>query len=235
MITLQVPYYYIDSLYVTGIVALFIMFIMFSKILLLLKENRSLKTLCRNQQEYCNKINPDKMLNYFGIDILKVSLPKKLKNLSTDLMARIVGLREELADNLGYIIPNVRIYNDYNLKNNDYEIFVRTKLIKKFKFKEEHEVLDQIIENLKTICLENISKIFLQENAQKLLYEVSNKKVVETLLQNLSVEDVRLILIELINQNVSIKDNNYVFERMSVYANKPSLNEIVDSLKTDLI
>ena len=235
MITLQVPYYYIDSLYVTGIVALFIMFIMFSKILLLLKENRSLKTLCRNQQEYCNKINPDKMLNYFGIDILKVSLPKKLKNLSTDLMARIVGLREELADNLGYIIPNVRIYNDYNLKNNEYEIFVRTKLIKKFKIKEEHEVLDQIIENLKTICLENISKIFLQENAQKLLYEVSNKKVVETLLQNLSVEDVRLILIELINQNVSIKDNNYVFERMSVYANKPSLNEIVDSLKTDLI
>lgn len=235
MITLQVPYYYIDSLYVTGIVALFIMFIMFSKILLLLKENRSLKTLCRNQQEYCNKINPDKMLNYFGIDILKVSLPKKLKNLSTDLMARIVGLREELADNLGYIIPNVRIYNDYNLKNNEYEIFVRTKLIKKFKIKEEHEILDQIIENLKTICLENISKIFLQENAQKLLYEVSNKKVVETLLQNLSVEDVRLILIELINQNVSIKDNNYVFERMSVYANKPSLNEIVDSLKTDLI
>lgn len=234
MITLQVPYYYIDSLYVTGIVALFIMFIMFSKILLLLKENRSLRTLCRNQQEYCNKINPDKILNYFGIDIIKISLPKNLKNLSTDLMAKIVGLREELADNLGYIIPNVRICNDYDLKKDEYEIFVRTKSIKKFKIEEEHEILDQIIENLKTICLENISKIFLQENAQKLLDEVSNKKIVETLLQNLSVEDIRLILIELINQKISIKDNNYVMERMSVYACKPTLIEIVTALKNDL-
>ncbi len=187
MITLQVPYYYIDSLYVTGIIALFIMFVMAGKILLLLKENQSLKTLCRNQQEYCNKINPDKMLNYFGIDIIKVSLPKKLKNLSTDLMAGIVGLREELADSLGYIIPNVRICNDYDLKNDEYEIFVRTKSIGKFKFEESNEKLEQIIENLRKISLENISKIFLQENAQKLLDEVSNKKVVETLLQNLSV------------------------------------------------
>ena len=130
MITLQVPYYYVDSLYVTGIVALFIMFIMFSKILLLLKENRSLRTLCRNQQEYCNKINPDKILNYFGIDIIKISLPKNLKNLS--------------------------------------------------------------------------------------------------------VEDIRLILIELINQKISIKDNNYVMERMSVYACKPTLIEIVTALKNDL-
>lgn len=234
MITLQVPYYYIDSLYVTGIIALFMMFVMAGKILLLLKENQSLKTLCRNQQEYCNKINPDKMLNYFGIDIIKVSLPKKLKNLSTDLMAGIVGLREELADSLGYIIPNVRICNDYDLKNNEYEIFVRTKSIGKFKFEESNEKLEQIIENLRKISLENISKIFLQENAQKLLDEVSNKKVVETLLQNLSVEDVRLILIELINQKVSIKDNNYVFERMSVYSNKPTLNEIIEKLKLDL-
>ena len=234
MITLQVPYYYIDSLYVTGIIALFIMFVMAGKILLLLKENQSLKTLCRNQQEYCNKINPDKMLIYFGIDIIKVSLPKKLKNLSTDLMAGIVGLREELADSLGYIIPNVRICNDYDLKNEEYEIFVRTKSVGKFKFEESNEKLEQIIENLRKISLENISKIFLQENAQKLLDEVSNKKVVETLLQNLSVEDVRLILIELINQKVSIKDNNYVFERMSVYSNKPTLNEIIEKLKLDL-
>ena len=174
------------------------------------------------------------MLNYFGIDIIKVSLPKKLKNLSTDLMAGIVGLREELADSLGYIIPNVRICNDYDLKNEEYEIFVRTKSVGKFKFEESNEKLEQIIENLRKISLENISKIFLQENAQKLLDEVSNKKVVETLLQNLSVEDVRLILIELINQKVSIKDNNYVFERMSVYSNKPTLNEIIEKLKLDL-
>ena len=174
------------------------------------------------------------MLNYFGIDIIKVSLPKKLKNLSTDLMAGIVGLREELADSLGYIIPNVRICNDYDLKNDEYEIFVRTKSVGKFKFEESNEKLEQIIENLRKISLENISKIFLQENAQKLLDEVSNKKIVETLLQNLSVEDVRLILIELINQKVSIKDNNYVFERMSVYSNKPTLNEIIEKLKLDL-
>ena len=37
-------------------------------------------------------------------------------------MAKIVGLREELADNLGYIIPNVRICNDYELKKDEYEI-----------------------------------------------------------------------------------------------------------------
>ena len=71
-------------------------------------------------------------------------------------------------------------------------------------------------------------------NAQKLLDEVSNKKIVETLLQNLSVEDIRLILIEIINQKISIKDNNYVMERMSVYACKPNLIEIVTALKNDL-
>ncbi len=235
MITLKVPYYYVDSLYVTGIVSLFIMFIMFSKILLLMKENRSLRTLCRNQQEYCNKINPDKMLNYFGIDIIKILLPKNLKKLSTDLMVKIIGLREELADNLGYIIPNVRISNDYDLKPYEYEIFVRTKSIGKFKIEEGNENLEQIIKNLKIVCLENISKIFLQENAQKLLDEVPNKKIVETLLQNLSVEDIRLILIELVNQNISIKDYSYVLERISVYSDKSTLNEIVNCLKNDLV
>lgn len=235
MITLHVPYYYVDSLYVTGIVALFIMFIMFSKILLLLKENKSLRTLCRNQQEYFNKINPDKMLNYFGIDIIKILLPKNLKKLSTDLMAKIISLREELADNLGYIIPNVRICNDYDLKPDEYEIFVRTKSIGKFKIEEGSENLGQIIKKLKTVCLENISKIFLQENAQKLLDEVPNKKIIENLLQNLSVEDIRLILIELVKQNISIKDYRYVLERISVYSDKPSLNEIINCLKNDLV
>ena len=74
----------------------------------------------------------------------------------------------------------------------------------------------------------------MQENVQRLMDAVKNKEIVENIKENLSVEDVRLILIELMKQGISIKDIDYLLERISVYGNLPTLSDILESIKKDL-
>ncbi|MGN1125723.1 MAG: FHIPEP family type III secretion protein [Candidatus Gastranaerophilaceae bacterium] len=234
MITIQVPYHYIDTLYAISIIALFLFGSMGVKLLQLSRENKKLKMICKNQQEYLHRMNPNKNLNYFGVDILKIGLSEKLKNVTEELMPLFTKLRTKLSFKLGYVIPNIRVFDDKGLKEDEYQIFVRNNLVGKFTISNMDNKANEIIENLENACLENISKIFMQENVQRLMDAVKNKEIVENIKENLSVEDVRLILIELMKQGISIKDIDYLLERISVYGNLPTLSDILESIKKDL-
>ncbi len=75
-------------------------------------------------------ISPDVMVNKIGEDKIKIKLSEEnieLVNPDKDanLVAQTVKVRQNLAENLGYIIPRIKFENDEALQANEFEIDVR--------------------------------------------------------------------------------------------------------------
>ena len=85
------------------------------------------------------------------------------------------------------------------------------------------------------ISLEKIDKIFLRENAEKLMENVTDKDLRQRLKNQLSIDGLRQIFITLIISSYSIKDINYIAECLDryIYQTK-SVDELVMLLKNDM-
>lgn len=237
MTNITTPYYCIDDMYAVVIMSVFIIGTLLYKVYKLKQENKKLQNLCVSMKKYCTLSSPDKVFNYFGVDIIKIMLSDKLaKNKAIDgLIQAIFELRIRLADRLGYVIPDVRILENKDLKENNYEIFVRDKLCDNYTIVNQDNPIKEIIENLEIISLEKIDKIFLRENAEKLMDNVTDKDLRERLKNQLSIDGLRQIFITLILSSYSIKDMNYIAECLDryVYQTK-SVDELVMLLKNDM-
>lgn len=96
-------------------------------------------------QEHLNKLeetkrnlkeltNPDKQFDRLGVDILSLGVGRNLIQITDpdqegELPARIIALRQTLTDTLGYIIPNVRIMDSYDLEPNEFRLYIRQEVI----------------------------------------------------------------------------------------------------------
>jgi len=91
------------------------------------KTIEELNTLKKQLQEI---ISPEIMLDKIGEDKIKIKLSEEnieLVNpdLDANLVAQTVRVRQNLVENLGYIIPKIKFENDDTLQANEYEIDVR--------------------------------------------------------------------------------------------------------------
>lgn len=91
------------------------------------KNIEELKDLKKQLQE---TISPEIMTNKIGEDKIKIKLSEEnieLVNpdLEANLVAQTVKIRQNLANELGYIIPKIKFENDETLQANEFEIDVR--------------------------------------------------------------------------------------------------------------
>lgn len=91
------------------------------------KTIEELKELKKQLQE---TISPDIMLDKIGEDKIKIRLSEEnieLVNpdLEANLVAQTVKVRQNLVEELGYIIPKIKFENDETLQANEYQIDVR--------------------------------------------------------------------------------------------------------------
>lgn len=75
-------------------------------------------------------INPDKMYERLGVDMLSLEIGEGLLCIADPdqegkLLAKTAALRQRLTDELGYIIPNIRIRDYSKLDDNEYQISIR--------------------------------------------------------------------------------------------------------------
>ena len=82
----------------------------------------------RNQLEGLS--NPDNMYDKLGVETVRIKIGKGLlpladMNIPDSLLTKIVTVRKELTDELGYIIPNIRIIDTEELDGNEYVFEVR--------------------------------------------------------------------------------------------------------------
>ena len=75
-------------------------------------------------------VNPKKMYERLGVDVLSVQVGSGLLIIAApdqdgQLLAKIAALRQRVTDELGYIIPNIRIMDSSAIKDNEYLIAIR--------------------------------------------------------------------------------------------------------------
>ena len=86
-----------------------------------------LESVKQNMQDL---VNPNKMYERLGVDVLSLQVGSGLLPIADpdqegQLLAKIAALRQSVTDELGYIIPNIRIMDSSALDANEYLISIR--------------------------------------------------------------------------------------------------------------
>ncbi len=82
------------------------------------------------RQNMQDLVNPNKMYERLGVDVLSLQVGSALLIIADpdqegQLLPKIAALRQRVTDELGYIIPNIRIMDSSALDANDYLIAIR--------------------------------------------------------------------------------------------------------------
>jgi len=82
------------------------------------------------KQNMQDLVNPNKMYERLGVDVLSLQVGAALLVIADpeqdgQLLAKIAALRQRITDNLGYIIPNIRIMDSSAIGDNEYLISIR--------------------------------------------------------------------------------------------------------------
>jgi flagellar biosynthesis protein FlhA len=86
-----------------------------------------LENVKQNMQDL---VNPNRMYERLGVDILSLQVGTGLLRIADpeqegQLLAKIAALRQRMTDELGFIIPNIRIMDSTALNENEYLISIR--------------------------------------------------------------------------------------------------------------
>ena len=86
-----------------------------------------LENVKQNMQDL---VNPNRMYERLGVDVLSLQVGSGLLVIADpeqegQLLAKIAALRQRMTDELGYIIPNIRIMDSTALDENEYLISIR--------------------------------------------------------------------------------------------------------------
>ncbi len=82
------------------------------------------------KQNMQDLVNPNKMYERLGVDVLSLQVGAALLIIADpeqdgQLLAKIAALRQRITDDLGYIIPNIRIMDSSAIGDNEYLISIR--------------------------------------------------------------------------------------------------------------
>ena len=82
------------------------------------------------RQNMQDLVNPNRMYERLGVDVLSLQVGSGLLVIADpdqegQLLAKIAALRQRITDELGYIIPNIRIMDSSALEDNEYLISIR--------------------------------------------------------------------------------------------------------------
>ena len=82
------------------------------------------------KQNMQDLVNPNKMYERLGVDVLSLQVGAGLLVIADpeqdgQLLAKIAALRQRITDDLGYIIPNIRIMDSSAIGDNEYLISIR--------------------------------------------------------------------------------------------------------------
>lgn len=108
---------------------------------------KQLKQLEDVRQKMQDLVNPDKMYERLGVDLVTILVGAELLTIADpdqdgQLLAKMAAMRQRLTDNLGYIIPNIRILDSNKLQETEYRINIRdNKAAEGFVFPDKYMIL----------------------------------------------------------------------------------------------
>jgi flagellar biosynthesis protein FlhA len=226
------------------------------------------------QQNMAQLIDPNRMYERMGVDSLSLQVGVQLLQIADpeqdgQLLGKIAGLRTRLTDELGFILPNIRIMDSNALEPQEYLISIRGNPVAsgrvypgKFMILASMfgaygvevpddgikdvdptynteavwlppeaipaelqgaavEATDAVIAHLQEIVIKYVEEVMSKMDVLKLmeLMKQSDPSIIQELVPNmLTPNDLRKIFVNLVREKVSIKDIQFIFERLSDYA-----------------
>ncbi|MCX5921575.1 MAG: flagellar biosynthesis protein FlhA [Candidatus Melainabacteria bacterium] len=226
------------------------------------------------QQNMQQMIDPNRMYERMGVDSLSLQVGANLLQIADpeqdgQLLGKIAGLRTRLTDELGYILPNIRIMDSNTLEAHEYMLSIRGNPVAtgrvypgKFMILASYyqavqpeppenvvrdvdptynteaywldpndippelqaqavEATDAVIAHLQEVSIKYVDDIMSKMDVLKLmeLMKQSDPSVIQELVPGmLTPNDLRKVFVNLTREKVSIKDIQFIFERLSDYA-----------------
>lgn len=226
------------------------------------------------QENMAQMIDPNRMYERMGVDALSLQVGGNLLAIADpeqdgQLLGKIAGLRARLTDELGFILPNIRIMDSMTLEPYEYLLSIRGNPVAtgrvypgRFMILANYfeamnipvpenvvqdvdptynqtaywlepqdlpaplqnaavEPTDAVIAHLQEIVIKYVEEVMTKIDVLKLmeLMRQSDPSVVQELVPAmLTPNDLRKIFVNLIREKVSIKDIQFIFERLSDYA-----------------
>lgn len=168
-----------------------------------------------------NRIND--MFGELSEDIFSVKTGTDIVAFCDILGEEISDFRENLFQKSGFIFPVVRVIDCDDLQENEFQIFIRDKLIfNGFCHLNQDDAVAEIIDAIKDVYNKNIEKIFCNEILEKYIDTVQKQNgwLVWNLTNAMPIWGIKLILVNLLQNGKSIKNISYVFEKICKYATK---------------
>lgn len=189
--------------------------------------NKELDELEEQIEDWRESANPNSMYQRLGVDVLSLQvgfglIPLADPSQRNKLLPAVAALRKNLTDSLGYIIPNIRVMDSNKLKPNECVISIRGNVRSRFlvdvKASNKEEI---IVEEIKKACIKYVNDIYSKTDVLKLMELVRSQDptLVNDLVPDLiSAIDLRRIIVNLLREQVSIKDVILIFERLCDFA-----------------
>lgn len=235
---------------------------------------QQLGQLQQAKQNMQQLIDPNRMYERMGVDPLSIQVGNNLLKIADpeqdgQLIGKIAGLRTRMTDELGFILPNIRIMDSMTLGPHEYLISIRGNPVATgHVYPDKYMVLahlldaagvsappdairdkdptygadaywldppnippqvqnqavdptDAIIAHLQEVVIKYVDEVMSKIDVLKLmeLMKQSDPSVIQELVPSmLTPNDLRKIFVNLVREKVSIKDIQFIFERLSDYA-----------------
>ena len=173
-------------------------------------------------------LQPFNQLKYLNVDILSIHMGTGLMQYidpdsNRKLIYKIGLLRKTFAQELGYIMPNVRVLDNLNLKDNEYSILLRGSVYfhaTVLPSQSQEDVEKDIIYNLRKVCIDQVENILCLDIVAKYVEFVNEKYpmyVKDLVPAKISLVDLKEIFANIIKNEYSIRDILYIFEKLNYY------------------
>ncbi|MEB3206363.1 MAG: flagellar biosynthesis protein FlhA [Vampirovibrionales bacterium] len=225
------------------------------------------------KQNMAQLIDPNRMYEKLNVDVISLQVGNELLKIADpeqdgQLLGKIAGLRARLTDELGFILPNIRIMDSMSIGPNEYLISIRNNpvaigtvypdkfmvMVTAFEAagiplptgavpdkeptysmdvvwlepkdipaalqNQAMESTDAIIAHLREVSIRYVDDVMTKMDVLKLmeLVRMHDQSLVQELVPTiLTPNDLRKIFVNLIREKVSIKDIQFVFERLGDY------------------
>ena len=189
---------------------------MLEKIKQLLKLNRK-----KPVESVEDQIND--MFKSLSVDELRIIVGEDLIGIAPAICQRIQELRKKIKEEKGFIMPAVRIIDDFDLQENEYQIQVKNKTVfTGYTVPKETYACDEISKNMEISCMENLDLVFTNEITEKYINAVQSRNgwLVWNVSHLIPVTGIKVILVNLLKNGKSINDITYIFEKICEAATK---------------
>jgi len=213
------------------------------------KLKRILNIITENQKNFvCNQEihavetifeKIDKMYESLTDDIIRIEIGSDIAKFSDEITSVTVFTRQRIREEKGFIFPAIRFLDNLNIQENEIKIYLNgNELYSKFLIPNPFEILRDIEETLDDLFNNHLDEIFRSETVEKYLDVVKkyNSKLASDISYNFSSVEICYILKKLLKSGKSIKNINYIFERIAEelflekISNREKLEELSDKI-----